>query len=161
MDEAKTIALGGHPAWKHTFDHPEHGPLTFSVEKLPTNRDWLNLAVASELAAPGVQSGVGAALAEAIAGLQTIIKRPEISREEVPDPDDSSHVKVTITFYEPLDDQDMGFVTLVWATFMNWRAELLSKDTREQVKNSSGATNGLESVASSPDATDSRSPILA
>jgi hypothetical protein len=161
MDDAKTIALGGSPAWKHTFDHPEHGPLEFSVEKLPTNREWLALAVASELAAPGVQTGVGAALAEAIAGLQTIIKRPEISRTEVPDPDDASHVKVTIEFYEPLDDQDMSFVTLVWATFMNWRADLLSKDTREQVKNSSGATSGPASVASSPAATPSPSPIPA
>jgi hypothetical protein len=161
MDEAKTIALGGQPAWKHTFDHPEHGPLTFSVEKLPTNRDWLALAVASEQLAPSVQSGVGAALAEAIAGLQTIVKRPEISRTEEADPDDASHVKVTVQFYEPLDDQDMGFVTVVWATFMNWRADLLSKDTREQVKNSSGATSGPEPVVSSPDATASLSPTPA
>ena len=27
--EVRKIARGGNPEWEHTFEHPEHGPLTF------------------------------------------------------------------------------------------------------------------------------------
>lgn len=161
MDTAATIAQGGQPYWEETFDHPKLGKLTFKVSSLPRTKDWLAHAVAQEQYGPGLSmAGLPSALAAAVAAMKTFIQVPVIDEKRIEDPD-NGHVRIEQTFYDPLEDEHVEFVTLVWASFYNWRAQTLSKETQDAVKNSSGATSGPESAEPSPATTDSPQPTHA
>lgn len=141
MDTAETIGRGGEPAWQHTFPHPKHGDLTFTVARTPVVQDWLDHAVVQETIAPGL-TGFNGVLSAAVAGMRTFVKCPVVDRVETEDENTPGHVIVELIRYDPLQDEDLGFPMLVWGTFMKWRADALSDDTRDAVKNGSGATPG-------------------
>lgn len=136
--EARAIAAGNEPYWEGTFEHPDHGELTFRVKRKPQVMDWLahtNAQYALTGDAPSVLSG-------AVAGLQTFVECPVIREEPEDDNPDGDYVRVKQVRYDPLTDEHMEFPVQVFGAFFKWRAETLSDDTREQVKNSSGATSG-------------------
>lgn len=153
MDPVREIAAGGEPAWRQTFTHPEHGELEFVVREMPKTRDWLAHAVAQEALGPGLGGSVNAALAAAVAGMQTFVEVPVLSEEREEDPDNPDHIRIRQVRYDPLDDENFDFPILVWATFMNWRGDLFSR--REDLKNSSGVTSTASADDSSPASTES------
>ena len=139
--EAKAIAHGQPVIWERTFPHPEHGDLKFRVPRPPRVRDWLEHAQRQEQIASGV-TGANAVLAAACAGMYTFMDVPVIREDRKEDPDNPDHVTVTKVYYDPLDDENVDFPVEVWIDWVNWRLALASKDTKEQVKNSSEATDG-------------------
>lgn len=155
MEAAETAARGGQPAWKHEFEHPELGKLTFSVAKAPRVRDWLQHAVVQEDVAPGL-GGYSGMLAAAVAGMRTFVQTPVLHEERQVDEDNPDHVKIIQHRYDPLEDEHMDFPVEVWVTFMAWRSDLLGANGVEQAKNSSGATKEslVDSSESSPGSTD-------
>lgn len=155
MDDATMIARGGQPSWSQEFQHPVHGALTFKVKALPKARDWLDMSVLKEQLAPGVIQGSGLMLAEALAGMMTMMERPVLSEEREEDPDNPGHQKLRQTLYDPTEEEQWEFPVIVWSAFMAWRIKTLSPDVAEQVKNSSGATSGSETDAQSLATTDS------
>lgn len=161
MDTAALIAKGGEPAWQETFDHPEHGKLTFVCKAMPTGSDWLRQAMVQDALAPGLMTGTGAVLAAAAAGMQTIIEPPVIDEKRIEDPDNPDHVKIELTRYDPLVDPNTQFPIDVWIAFHAWRIEVLGERTKDAVKNSSGATSGGANDGSSPERSESPQTTLA
>jgi hypothetical protein len=155
MDHATTIARDAQPSWEQTFDHPEHGKLTFKVPKLPTTMDWLRVESTREQLAPAIAAGAGAgaALSEAIAGILALMSRPVIREERFEDPDTPGHEKLKQTLYDPREDPRFEFALVVWGAFNVWRNDVLSISAAPSTTTESHVSSASE-PASAENATD-------
>lgn len=156
--DIKTIAHGGQPVWEETFEHPEHGPLTFKA-KLPTaiqltrhsiEMDNLLAALYGE---PSFQTQI---MVAAIAGLKTLIERPVVAEKRFED-DDTGMTKIEKLYYDPDSEVHEAFLGDVWRSYAEWRADFTNPKKVKSLGNSSGETSGSGSSESSTATTDSPS----
>jgi hypothetical protein len=174
MDPIEQIARGENPAWEITLEHPQYGPLTFRLDGLPKNAEWLRHAMrtdellreagARELpdgrVIPGNPDDAGTATklwAASLAGTQVLFA-PVVIRERRVEDAESGHERIEKDYLDPAAD-DTEIAVEAWLQFRAWHAELL--DRGADLGKGSGETTGSESDASSPAGTDSPSTIPA
>lgn len=160
-DPLRTVAHGGQPEWEGTYEHLEHGELTFKA-KLPKTKALTAHSIAmdnelAELTAPeGPRPGT-MILVAALAGMKTLVELPVIDRREETDEDAPGRTKIVTVYYDPDEEVDTGFLVQVWTDFSVWRQTFLTRVG--ELGNSSGETSspGNDSSESSSDTTGSPS----
>lgn len=159
--DIKTIAHGGQPVWEETFEHPDHGPLTFKA-KLPTAIQLTHHSIGMDnllgalFAEPSLQTQI---MAAAITGLKVLIERPVVDEKRSEDPD-TGLTKIEKVFYDPDTELHESFLNDVWRSYAEWRQEFTNPKKVAALGNSSGETNGSDSNESSTATTDSPSTTL-
>jgi hypothetical protein len=162
-DPVKVIARGGQPSWEETYEHPEHGEMTFKG-KLPTARQLMEQSIAmdnllAELSGDNQARSGTVMLASSITGMLHVLELPVVREERVVEDPDSGHEVIHQIRYDPMEEPDTEFLVNVWADFWLWRQNQLERIG--ELKNSSGETSGNGSSEPSNATTDSPSTIPA